>query len=344
MRSAVANHLCNGHSQRDPDKEFIKDFENSLFRLIMVSDSNSFTPILYRSKIATICETSGTKIIKWKASRINNSEKFNSDGFDTSFESPEVNSILQLRISINQTFIKKFRDQLTGLHERAVDFIMQDDILPSFLQVLHQYTLKYLTREIHWFNKFPGNQSNTVIKTVERLKQTTAKQDQYLLHLGFGSGFHAMTGDWQYDDHTNTGIWNGGFNHGKPKYKTRRIAFDRWPNPLYFGPMGFALLSLNPFSESEGVIKNQITPEVSTPEQPKPELKPVHRKGPVKNGTRLDGVVKENKMVDVYMPNGTIKTVSLVSGSADPGRIIVVAVYPDKKGNFTQASFADYKR
>jgi len=65
-----------------------------------------------------------------------------------------------------------------------------------------------------------------------------------LLRLGAGSGFHAMTGDWQFDDHTETGYHQGGRNHGKKKYKSRKLAFE-WDETrgnegeYVFYPMGF---------------------------------------------------------------------------------------------------------
>lgn len=45
--------------------------------------------------------------------------------------------------------------------------------------------------------------------------------------MSAGSGFHSITGDWQFSDYTNTEIWKDGRNAGKMKYKSRKIAVEK---------------------------------------------------------------------------------------------------------------------
>ena len=42
--------------------------------------------------------------------------------------------------------------------------------------------------------------------------------------MSAGVGFHAITGDWQYEDYGQTGTWTDGRNAGKKKYKSRKTA------------------------------------------------------------------------------------------------------------------------
>ncbi len=53
-----------------------------------------------------------------------------------------------------------------------------------------------------------------------------AAQKHPILRIGAGSGFHAMTGDWQFENHIETGVHRGGRNDGKKKYKSRKFAFE----------------------------------------------------------------------------------------------------------------------
>jgi hypothetical protein len=49
--------------------------------------------------------------------------------------------------------------------------------------------------------------------------------DSYcLLKMSVGVGFHSITGDWQYEDYDQTGIWTENRNAGKKKYKSRKTA------------------------------------------------------------------------------------------------------------------------
>ncbi len=56
-----------------------------------------------------------------------------------------------------------------------------------------------------------------------------------LISLGAGSGFHAITGNWQYKDHTKTGQGTKREKGqekliGAIKYKTRKVAFYKVEN------------------------------------------------------------------------------------------------------------------
>ena len=268
-------------------------------------------------------------------------------GFDTIIESPSINTILEFSINITiPKFLLKFQrnfnyqrgNKLVTINEKSFRFIIEGNPINSILNAIKSESVDHLDREIIWFKKYKGDQSNRILEQLDEFKKLTLITDNSLFRFGFGNGFHSMTGDWLYQNHTDVGFWN----NGKPKYKTRRIAFDKWPNPRYFGPMGFVLLSLTPFKEKE--TKETSTEPIKLDLHSVVEIKPVHRNVTIKAGVILEGVVRENKMIDVYMPDGSIKTVKLVSGSADPGKVIEVAIFPEGKGNFQQASFKGYKK
>ncbi|MBL7112181.1 MAG: hypothetical protein ISS19_09600 [Bacteroidales bacterium] len=339
LRSAVAHYLCGGTSRNNPDKEFIKDFDESAFRFVKVSDSQFINVRLFRSKIASLGGANEQFKIRWKERRNQNADRFTPNGFDTSFESPHLNSEVTFQLRIGQPVLKIFGRQLSDMNADSREFLLKDDIINSFLSAVNSCSSDYLERELAWHTQYKGDQTDRIIMEFKRLQKRSRTEGFYLLHMGAGSGFHAMTGDWIYQDHTKTGFWN----NGKPKYKTRRIAFDNWPNSGYFGPMGFVLLSLTPFPKDQH--RDDPTENGKEPDIPQvEEIKPIHRKVTIKSGVYLDGVVKDNNMVDVYMPDGSIKTVKLVSGSADSGSIIEVQIYPDGKGKFHQASFRGYRK
>ncbi|HPD64666.1 MAG TPA: RAMP superfamily CRISPR-associated protein [Bacteroidia bacterium] len=338
MRSAIANHLCGGHANDNPDPVFIKNFENSLFRYIKVTDCFFNEVRLYRSKIASL----GNRGIRWKVARTKNEDNFNPNGFDTAFESPEIGSSSSFSLKIAQPFFQNFQRQLSGLHPYARNFLNQDNIIQHFLEAINQYTLNFVDKEIRWFENYKGDKSNQIIDQMRRIIAPANRG--YLMRLGFGTGFHAMSGDWKFDNHIQVGTIERNKNK-IPRYKTRRIAFDQWPNPSYFGPLGYVLLSLNPFEQSS-LITQESSHETRMGDVKTLEVKPVHRDIILKPNKEnlLDAEVKENNQVEVYMPDKTTRIVRLVSGKAEPGKVIEVAIYPDKKGNFNQASFNGYKK
>ncbi len=58
--------------------------------------------------------------------------------------------------------------------------------------------------------------------------------------MSAGSGFHSITGDWQYTDYASQpGIWQDNRNAGKKKYKSRKIAIGSSVDKFKFTPMGF---------------------------------------------------------------------------------------------------------
>ena len=63
--------------------------------------------------------------------------------------------------------------------------------------------------------------------------------------MSAGSGFHSITGDWQFEDYSRTGVWDFGRNQGKQKYESRKIAVYG----EHFDLMGF--VKLTAISEEE---------------------------------------------------------------------------------------------
>ena len=103
---------------------------------------------------------------------------------------------------------------------------------------------KYLKREIAFFkdSRFDNVEHiDKIIKSLNELKNRNEKSTGALLRLGQGTGFHAMTGDWQYDDH----LWPVDNHKGKVRFKTRKIAFTKSDNDEYtFYPMGFVEITI----------------------------------------------------------------------------------------------------
>ena len=100
---------------------------------------------------------------------------------------------------------------------------------------INRYTYDHLKKEIAFFEHYnQAEASEEIIYTLKELQaQTLNNKDACILRLGFGSGFHAITGDWMYGSHL-TPINQPDQN--RKRYKSRKLAD--------YQPMGFVKLSL----------------------------------------------------------------------------------------------------
>ena len=113
----------------------------------------------------------------------------------------------------------------------------------ELIKIINDYTLSYLEKEIAFFEKYTFDaRSETALNKLKSLYDSVNKLNsdkECILRLAAGSGFHSITGDWQFDNHINTGEHSAGRHAGKRKYKSRKLAFEGQD----FQPMGFIKLT-----------------------------------------------------------------------------------------------------
>ena len=98
---------------------------------------------------------------------------------------------------------------------------------------------RFLQREIDFYKHLDFPAKGPIIQRYEQLRHENTA-DTPLLKIGFGSGFHGVTGDYQYPDHVSSLRTQ---QHGK-KVKTRRLAFtwDERRGEYVFHPLGYVQL------------------------------------------------------------------------------------------------------
>jgi hypothetical protein len=97
----------------------------------------------------------------------------------------------------------------------------------------------YLLAEFIYFNQFDGAEHHgDVLESIEHLREihSSLGEDEILLRLGWGSGFHSITGNWKFPDDHKQSVMDS------MKYKSRKIAFWNSADKLHFAPMGFVIL------------------------------------------------------------------------------------------------------
>ncbi|MCB0596838.1 MAG: type III-A CRISPR-associated RAMP protein Csm5 [Lewinellaceae bacterium] len=227
----------------DPDAHLIGKFENSIMRFIHCSDAYFDSIQLYNAKIFNLHKHSSTWEGGWKHQFKNETTPyFSPTGFTTAFETVPIGTVAKFRLAFDQELFERYdRDKnkkspyLPPMVNRVFKGGSFYDILFDALS-LHAAT--YLKREHSFFASYPVAETPAIVAQLKKLSQENAKEAP-LLRLASGSGFHSITGDWQFEDHINTGNWNT----GKLKYKSRRLAFETDEQGHYrFYPMGFVQL------------------------------------------------------------------------------------------------------
>ena len=248
IRSVLLNYLIfinnvDRKRIRKVDEEMFGKISDDAMRFLQVIDTPFEQVKLYNTKIMNLQEDKNGWYGGWKQGQKMTTEKFSEKGFTTGYECIDKGQLSTLSIILN---LKAFR---TALKNRAVkssyalEELFAKNFADKFLEIVQKYSAFHLKAGTNFVNTFQEYDSDFMVVEAYQEIQKIA-QNSPLLRLGAGSGFHAMTGDWQFDDHTETGYHQGGRNHGKKKYKSRKLAFE-WDDTrgnegeYVFYPMGF---------------------------------------------------------------------------------------------------------
>lgn len=253
VRSIILEYLLNGEKlQQGKEKEWFGDSNrgNELMRFIKFSDAEFDKTQLVNTKIFNL-HSSGTDWKGgWKYSGNNTNTDYQATGFNTIYECLMPNETAVCSIMINEKGFD-FNDRKNDLQSNQ-NYINHtnhsSDNLQSLFSVINGHTKKYIDKEITFFTKYSTQKADEIIKSLEAIKEQIPQSDEYcILKMSAGSGFHSITGDWQYDDYSDVGVWNihprngrEDKKNGKHKYKSRKIAISG----KIFSLMGFVKLSL----------------------------------------------------------------------------------------------------
>lgn len=136
------------------------------------------------------------------------------------------------------------------LHNRWGEILPKGSAVQKLFEIINKTTRIHLEREINFYEKFPLNPfTRQIIADLEAWKKKTEDStSSCILRLGAGSGFHSMTGEWRFDDHSSTidspdhlnqvPFRSGGKNDAP--YKTRKWALQGG----VYQTLGFVEISL----------------------------------------------------------------------------------------------------
>ena len=235
--------------QREKLNEYIfgkmKD-GTDFMRFIRIGDLSFEDTVLINTKIYNLHSDGGQWKGGWKHQTGLTDERFNPKGFNTIYECLPAGASAEGFIRLSPLLYDLVPNQP---NKESKDSIIKGSSDLSAQTVLFNAinicTLQHLKKESAFFKEYPeGEHSEDISSELDRLKKLVSDfinsgSNECMVRLSAGSGFHSVTGDWQFDNHIDTGFYTGGRNNGKKRYKSRRIACYKG----HFSPMGFLRLS-----------------------------------------------------------------------------------------------------
>ncbi len=207
---------------------------DEFMRFIKITDAEFDRTELVNTKVFNLRKSRDDWQGGWKHQQTNREGNsftdghFKSSGFNTLYEClvPKQKGYASLMMSkeLYDVFERNNERHLPHIKTEKKRPILQNDIRFLF-GIINQHTKDYLKKEKAFFEKYATDRTGNIVSSIESLLfQIPTDNSCCILKMSAGSGFHSITGDWQFDDYSQTGTWTQGRNAGKKKYKSRKIA------------------------------------------------------------------------------------------------------------------------
>lgn len=253
-------------------KDFGLNSEQSVFgdsnkgdefmRFIKFSDVEFNQTGLVNTKIFNLQREEDYKSFEggWKHGKTETSSIFKPSGFNTIYEAlmpgQKADGVILLSNKMFESFYKSNSMDVSCFKVEDKRLLLD---VSNLLQCINSHTMAYLNKEIDFFEKYQADRVEFILENLYEIRSrlNSLPSSSCILKMAVGSGFHSITGDWQFDDFSiDKVIESNGRNRGcfnlQPSAKSRKIAIAKDS----FSLMGFVRLRL--LSEDEILEKEQI--------------------------------------------------------------------------------------
>ena len=226
---------------------------SDFMRFIRVGDFEFEKTCLVNTKIYNLhqenCEWEGG----WKHKRTkrdktteenNTTTEYKPIGFNTLYECLPPDATAKGSIMFADSLFAHIANQ--HLYKEKQGIMFAPDIAAELCSIINKHTLNYLDKEIKFFDTYKEGDHNTdIYNNLADLEEECWRIHESeplscILRMSAGAGFHAITGDWQFDDYTDAAQLDR--KRGGELPKSRKIAVS---GTKAFAPMGFIKLTFN---------------------------------------------------------------------------------------------------
>lgn len=241
IRSVLFNYLRD-EEKRDNDV-FGKINDGSNFmRYVRLSDIEFKQTELVNTKIYNLFRDGQDWSGGWKHNlQGGNNPHYKPNGFNTIYDCLVPTMSAEGTALFADTLFAQFSGQQPKADKKN-EIMKSRNIANAICDIINNHTFEYLNKEAEFFDEYSqGEYAQQIIKSIDQLQDIIdeCNDNECVIKMSAGAGFHSITGDWQFDDYTNTGEWEFGRNAGKKKYKSRKIAICKDA----FALMGFVKLT-----------------------------------------------------------------------------------------------------
>lgn len=215
---------------------------SDFMRFVRVSDFEFEETKLVNTKIYNLFGGGNDWKGGWKHARTQTNIGFRPNGFNTIYECVMPHQEAEGSIMLAEKLFRQYSGIQPCITKKREFFAHDDRLEPvdNLFDYINDHTFDYLQKEDRFFTKYnQGENSDRIIGSIRWLMNqiNDLEPGECILKMSAGSGFHSITGDWQYNDYTQTGFDK---KTGKFKYKSRKIAV----NDGRFRLMGFVKLKI----------------------------------------------------------------------------------------------------
>lgn len=243
IRSALFNYLRTDEKTNEEVFGNMKD-GTDFMRFIRIADIEMPSTELVNSKIFNLWKdrdgwNGGWKHQGTKDGNSHTDQSYMPTGFNTLYEcvTPGLKGLGSIILAGNSFKLMSENTSVTISYQEKKKNLLTGGVGRLF-KVVNDVTREYLRKEKDFFLKYPAERSDELIENIDYLLGLIRDDSCCLLKMSAGVGFHSITGDWQYEDYDDTGLWTDQRNFGKKKYKSRKIV--EYKGKLHL--MGFVLL------------------------------------------------------------------------------------------------------
>ncbi len=200
------------------ENELLGEFDESIMRYFRVSDAH-FTDadcdiwLIYLFNLYS--NNRGGWCSDWK----------NKFSITTETLKPKTSSSFRLDIAkpLKEIIERKYGKR-TAL-PKNIDRVLKEQPFEHLRNIINQHTKRHIEAEENFFNTYKeAKNTDKILEELALLKKHTDSKTSCLFRLGYGSGFHGITGDWRFgSDHTKT---INEPDRKKHRYKSRKVYGD----------------------------------------------------------------------------------------------------------------------
>lgn len=224
-------------------------------RFVKVSDFEFEDTTLVNTKIYNLQGGGGNWQGGWKHTSTTTNSSYYPTGFNTIYESLVPKDSAEGYIMISELLFNtlqrhlQLKGQSQACYEKKKELFSKeyaDTAIENMFNEINSRTYDYLSKERDFFTKFSqGEHSDIIINSINRLMNQIndligGGSSSCIIKMAAGSGFHSITGDWQFDDFYREPLDRKRNRQGLVNPKSRKIAIRKDKFEL----MGFVKLSI----------------------------------------------------------------------------------------------------